>query len=201
MTLLRRIVIVVGAALIAVGLPACGSQHEHAAGSTTTTVVSSADHNNADIDFAQGMVPHHEGALRMAELVPTRSTSTEVKALAARIHSAQQPEIDTMQQWLVGWGLPKADRGMGMDMGSHGPSTPMGMMTEHAMTELRGSAGTAFDRRFLDGMIEHHRGAVEMSKTELAKGKSAAVKDLAQRIIDAQQREIAEMQGLRAKLG
>ncbi|WP_290056103.1 DUF305 domain-containing protein [Amycolatopsis solani] len=145
------------------------------------------DHNADDVTFAQQMIPHHSQALDMAKLVPSRSTDPKVVDLAGRIEKAQDPEIKQMQGWLTTWGA-------SMPGMSH-ESMP-GMMPAEDMTTLEGSKGAEFDKRWLDMMIKHHQGAVDMAETELSKGSNPEAKALARKIIDAQQAEITEMQGL-----
>jgi uncharacterized protein (DUF305 family) len=170
-----------------------GMDHSSSATAPATTSGGQAAGNNADdVAFAQGMVPHHQQALDMAKLVPSRSTNAKVLDLAKRIEGAQDPEIKKMNGWLEEWG---ASTSMpGMDHGSM-PGMP-GMMSAEDMKMLDQSKGAAFDKMWLDMMIKHHEGAVAMAKTELQKGGSADAKKLAQDIIDAQQKEITEMQGL-----
>jgi uncharacterized protein (DUF305 family) len=165
----------IGAVLGMLFLAACGSP-------TTTT-----DHNDADVAFARAMVPHHEQALEMAELVPSRSSDDRVRDLARRIEKAQDPEITRMNEWLRRWGAQSSGH-EGHDM--------TGMMSHEDMTELEGLSGAEFDRRWLDLMIRHHEGAVEMARTELEDGRDADARKLAQAIIDGQQREITEMKDL-----
>ncbi|MGW3958520.1 DUF305 domain-containing protein [Amycolatopsis sp. NPDC005003] len=157
-----------------------------------------AGHNADDIAFAQQMVPHHSQALDMAKLVPSRSTNPKVVDLASRIEKAQDPEIRQMQGWLTTWGAPPASSMPGMDHGSMpGMSGSMpGMMSGADMQKLEQAKGAEFDKMWLDMMIRHHQGAVEMAKTEITKGGDADAKALAHKIIDAQQAEITEMQGL-----
>ena len=152
-----------------------------------------AGHNADDIAFAQQMVPHHSQALDMAKLVPSRSTNQKVIDLASRIEKAQDPEIQQMQGWLTAWGAPSASSMPGMD---HGSMSMPGMMSDADMQKLEQAKGAEFDKMWLDMMVKHHQGAVEMAKTELTKGGNADAKALAQKIIDAQQAEITEMQGL-----
>jgi len=151
-------------------------------------------HNDADVAFAQGMIPHHQQAIEMADLASTQAQRAEVKGLARRIKEAQQPEIDQMQGWLSEWG----EEGDAGHDGGHDGDDSMGMMSEEDMARLEQASGAEFDRLFLDGMIRHHEGAVKMAETELAGGEHAAAKELAQRIIDSQRAEIAEMRGLLA---
>jgi uncharacterized protein (DUF305 family) len=183
-------------------LAGCGSSQDSGSGmgdmtsstgSTSAAAAAQGDHNDADVTFAQQMIPHHAGAIEMAKLVQSRTTNTKVVALASRIEKAQDPEIKTMTEWLKSWGAKTAEAGMpGMD---HGSSMP-GMMTQEEMTTLQQAKDAAFDKAFLDMMIKHHQGAIDMSNTELKQGSDSDAKKLAQQIIDAQQAEITEMRGL-----
>lgn len=142
----------------------------------------------ADVTFAQNMVPHHEQALEMAKLVPSRSTNEKVRGLAERVEKAQDPEITQMNEWLKQWGATTKQDHTGHDMA--------GMMSHDDMAKLENSSGAEFDRLWLDLMVEHHEGAVEMAKTELAQGRDDNAKKLAQAIVDGQQQEITEMKDL-----
>ncbi|WP_409181231.1 DUF305 domain-containing protein [Amycolatopsis sp. VS8301801F10] len=155
-----------------------------------------AGHNAADVAFAQQMVPHHQQALEMAKMVPSRSSNPKVVDLAGRIDQAQDPEIRQMQGWLTAWGAPSASHSMPGGHEMSGDHQMTGMMSDADMKSLDAAKGADFDRSWLEMMIKHHQGAVEMAKTELAQGADAGAKALAQRIVDAQQAEIAEMQGL-----
>ncbi|ONI90980.1 DUF305 domain-containing protein [Saccharothrix sp. ALI-22-I] len=185
-------------------LAGCGSDSDSGSGghdmdsmTWTTTPTSSAaaassgEHNDADITFAQGMIPHHQGALEMSKLAEGRTSNAKVLDLASRIEKAQDPEIKTMTDWLKAWGA-EAPAGMpGMD---HGTAMP-GMGTEE-MDMLKQAKDADFDKMFLEMMIKHHQGAIEMAQTELQQGSNADAKKLAQQIIDSQAAEITEMQGL-----
>ncbi|NIH77949.1 DUF305 domain-containing protein [Amycolatopsis viridis] len=146
------------------------------------------DHNQADVEFVSMMIPHHEGAVEMAKLAPGRAADPRVLDLAGRVQRAQDPEIQQMRGWLTRWGAPAAPTGHSMPGDTGGDGTAM---LEHA-------TGTAFDQEFLRMMTEHHEGAVEMARTELAQGVNGEAKALAQRITETQQAEITEM---RAVLG
>lgn len=166
----------------------------------TLTGCASTDQNDADVTFAQQMVPHHEQAVEMADMAldPARGASSEVRDLATRIKKAQGPEIREMKDWLDDW---DADESMeGMDHGDHGDHGSMegmeGMMSDSAMSALGRAKGTSFDRQWLQMMIEHHEGAVTMSRTEIADGKDADAKELARDITSTQKKEIAEMKEL-----
>jgi uncharacterized protein (DUF305 family) len=176
------------------------------AGCTTTTGMNGMDHdsppatsaatfNAADEMFLLGMIPHHEQALQMAEIVLAKDGVDErVVTLAQRIQAAQQPEIDLMTSWLEGWGLDSDLGGMpGMDHGTDG------MMSDQDMAALEAAPGPEASRLFLEQMIQHHQGAILMARQELANGQDADVLDLAQQIIDAQTAEIDEMEQLLAQ--
>ncbi|GAA1028654.1 MULTISPECIES: DUF305 domain-containing protein [Amycolatopsis] len=170
-------------------LGACGSPESPAPSAQ-------AGHNAADVTFAQQMIPHHQQALEMAKMVPSRSSDPKVVDLAGRINRAQDPEIRQMQGWLTAWGAAPASHSMPGGHEMSGDHSMTGMMSDADMKSLDAAKGPEFDRSWLDLMVKHHQGAVEMAKTELARGADAGAKSLARRIVDAQQAEIAEMQGL-----
>ncbi|GAB3364245.1 DUF305 domain-containing protein [Amycolatopsis echigonensis] len=172
-------------------LGACGGPESPAPASS-----SQAGHNAADVAFAQQMIPHHHQALEMAKMVPSRSSDPKVVDLAGRIDRAQDPEIRQMQGWLKAWGVAATSHAMPGGHEMSGDHAMTGMMSDADMKSLDAAKGPAFDRSWLDMMVKHHQGAVEMAKTELAQGSDAGAKALAKKIIEAQQAEIAEMQGL-----
>ncbi|WP_327151369.1 DUF305 domain-containing protein [Nocardia sp. NBC_01329] len=163
-----------------------------AVGGAATAPVA-GDHNQADIRFAEEMIPHHRQAVEMAALVPSRSSDPAVIDLAARIQQAQDPEIATMTGWLQSWGVATTEGGGHSGMG-HG--TMPGMMTDEQMGQLEAARGPDFDRMWLSMMIAHHEGAVRMAETELAEGIAPDARALAQQIIDSQQAEIQQMQAM-----
>ncbi len=156
-----------------------------------------AEHNDADVAFAQQMIPHHEQAVEMAELAETRAESQEVRDLAADIEAAQGPEIETMTGWLEEWGEEVDGDGMsGMDHGEMSSDDMPGMMSEEDMAALEAATGAEFDQMFLTMMIEHHEGAIEMAKTEQAEGEFPDAVALAEDIESAQADEIEAMEAL-----
>ena len=178
----------------AVGLAtsACGGSNDNVVGS------SGAVHNQADIEFVQGMIPHHEQAVTMSELAASRAASPDVKALATRIQAAQEPEITQMKRFLKDWGVKEESGGMaGMSgMGGGGVGGHPGMLGDDELGRLKATKGQEFDRMFLQGMISHHRGAIAAAETEQAHGQAPNAKALAGEIIKAQRAEIAEMEKL-----
>jgi len=168
-------------------------------------------HNEADVTFAQMMLVHHRGAIEMADLAPTRAAGGQVKDLAVKIEAAQTPEIAEMKGWLAAWmpamgssGMPMSSSKMGSMTGmNHGgssssamPGMMPGMMSPADMDKLKGASGAAFDKMFLEMMIKHHQGAIEMAKTEKSSGQNPAALKLAASIIASQTAEITTMQNL-----
>lgn len=191
-----------GAAVTAVlALAACGGEDTSNTGSGGVPAPAveaseiSREHNEADVRFAQQMIPHHEQAVEMTDLAAERAESGDVRALAEEISAAQQPEIETMQAMLETWGQAMSEGQGGMDMGSM-----QGMMLPQQMTELANASGAMFDRMFLEMMIAHHEGAVEMARAEQVDGQNPQAKELAKQIEATQVREIQEMQDLLAGL-
>ena len=203
----RRVLSLVTATLAAAALvAACSSGESHSSMSETSkqTIPESANFNATDVGFAQGMIPHHAQAVEMADLALEKSTNADVLALAKQIKASQNPEIQTMSGWLQSWGqkVPSTDSmsGGGHDMTDMGGMMMDGMMTEADMEKLESSSGTAFDRLWMELMIQHHEGAVRMSEDELKNGKNLDVKALAQTIVTSQQAEISTMNSLLSKL-
>ena len=156
-----------------------------------------ASHNEADVTFAQEMIPHHQQAIEMADLAESRAESQEVKDLATDIEAAQGPEIETLTGWLESWGEDVPDEGMsGMDHGDMSSDDMGGMMTADEMADLDAASGAEFDQMFLTMMIEHHEGAIEMAKTEQSEGEFPEALDMAKEIETTQAEEIQTMQNL-----
>ncbi|MGH3548724.1 MAG: DUF305 domain-containing protein [Pseudonocardiaceae bacterium] len=192
---------VLAAAAVTGGLLAgCGTTSTSPAGAppaaSSTTGTGQQQHNQADITFLQGMIPHHAQAIAMAQLAPTKAASPQVKDLADRIQAEQGPEIAQMSGLLRSWGAPVPATTEGMTGMQPGHAGMPGMMSDQQMQQLTATSGAAFDRMFLQMMIAHHQGAVTMSQTELTRGSNPAARHLAQQIITGQQAEISQMQTL-----
>ena len=139
--------------------------------------------SGTDIMFAQMMIPHHQQAVDMSTLAETRTTNPEVLALAKQIKDAQAPEIKQMTAWIESSG---SSTDMGHDMGMGG------MLTDEQMTALENAQGAAFDKLYLEGMIGHHEGALQMAKM-IENSDNAEAKELAANIIKSQSAEIEKM--------
>jgi uncharacterized protein (DUF305 family) len=123
----------------------------------TAADLSQVQYIGADIKFMQGMIGHHAQAVAMVALVPSRTSSEDMKKLALRIDLSQQDEIKMMQRWLEVRGQP-----IPAGMHAHGATLMPGMLTDEEMQHLADAKGAEFDRLFLEGMIKHHGGAITM---------------------------------------
>ncbi|MEI6065300.1 MAG: DUF305 domain-containing protein [Pseudanabaena sp. ELA748] len=153
---------------------------------------------NYDLRFIDGMTPHHQGAVVMAQDVLKNSKRPELRKLAKDIIAAQEKEIAQMSAWRKAW-YPKAGKKLVMwhaemnHMMEMSPEFRKNMM----MSVDLGSADDQFDLRFLDAMIPHHEGALVMAKDAIAKSKRPEIQKLSQEILDSQQAEISQMKAWR----
>jgi uncharacterized protein (DUF305 family) len=148
-----------------------------------------------DLRFIDGMTPHHQGALEMAQEALQKSQRPEIKQLATAIIAAQEQEIARMKDWRKAWYPTVADTPMMYDA-SMGHMMPMSteMRQTMMMSGDLGAADDQFDLRFLNAMIPHHEGALDMAKQALQKSARPEVTKLAQDILSSQQKEIDQMQ-------
>lgn len=149
--------------------------------------------NDPDIAFVTQMIPHHQQAVEMADILLGKTgVDPRVVDLATQIKAAQGPEITTMSSWLKSWGQPSPEPmdGMAMD----------GMMSPDDMNALTNASGADSSKLFLEQMIQHHQGAINMANEELSTGKNADALALAKTITDAQTAEIAKMNEILATL-
>lgn len=202
----RRLTATGAALAVAFTLAACSGQGEPSSPEEPTPdAAEAADaavaHNTADTEFAQMMIVHHQGALEMAELAVDQASTEQVRALGKQISAAQGPEIELMTGWLEQWGEPTAPEATDHSGMDHGGMDMEGMDQAEVMAELSTLAGVDFDRRFLELMTEHHRGAIEMAETQRDEGENPEAIDLAGEIIDDQRLEIAEMEYLLREIG
>ncbi|MBV6761476.1 DUF305 domain-containing protein [Rhodococcus opacus] len=225
-----------GAAAVAalVALTACSNSSNDQAtqtsssASVTATTAAADTHNQADVTFAQQMIPHHAQAIEMSDVVLAKDgIDPRVIDLANQIKAAQGPEIERLQGWLTEWGqssMPMATSGMmtpgqSMPMATSGMMTPgqsmpmsgmempgdsgmgvSGMMSAEDMTALQNAQGVDASRLFLTQMISHHQGAIAMAQTEIDSGQYPEAVAMARTIADTQQQEIATMQNILASL-
>ena len=177
-------------------LAGCGdSGDNNKAGHETHKAANGDKFNDADVDFATDMIQHHAQALQMVDLTMGHDLDPEVSQLTEDIRMAQTPEIELMTDWLTDWDQPipetvrdhaNAHGGGGMGMDSDMP----GMMSAEEMSKLEAAQGAEFQQMWLEMMIEHHEGAIEMAKTEQSDGEFGAAIELANSVESSQQKEI-----------
>ncbi len=190
---ITRIASVLVALFAALFLTSCSGSDEHTdAHKTDEPVVSAqpAGFNADDHAFATNMIPHHEQAIELAAMAPERSTDSEILALADKISATQQPEINALRVFLVQWNENPEDN---TSHGGGGHGAMAGMVDDATMARLQSLQGAEFDTLWLQSMISHHQGAIEMAKAEVANGQNDDIKRMAQTMIDAQQAEINQM--------
>lgn len=207
------------AVILAVGAcssPATNTANSPAVSSSVAPSPAVAPHNDVDVEFAQMMVPHHQQAVEMSEmLLGKQGIDPRITSLAVQIKDAQGPEIEQMRSWLAAWGeeampgmgnmpgmpgmgdMPGHDMpGMGDMPGMSGMSGMSGMMSAGDMAALENAQGAEAGRLFLTQMIEHHRGAITMAQAEIDGGQYPAAVEMARNIVTSQQAEITTMQGI-----
>jgi uncharacterized protein (DUF305 family) len=164
-----------------------------------------------DMQFIDSMITHHQQAVQMAQLAADKAQHTELKEMARKMVNDQQQEIEQMSTWRGQWFASQQHpiSGQGGDQGhqaqpghqtpqsqpsAQGQATPgrSGSM-QSDMSRLQSAAGNEFDLAFLEMMIPHHQDAVRMSQNALVKSERPEIKQLAQKIADEQQKEIATM--------
>lgn len=180
-------------------LAACGNNDSSEP--ETRTAANGDKINDADIEFATDMIQHHAQALAMVDLTIDRELDPEVQQLAEDIREAQGPEIEKMTDWLGDWDQPIPEtvrdhanaHGDGeLEMDSDMP----GMRSADDMTELEAAEGADFSQMWLEMMVEHHEGAIEMAQSEQSDGMFEPAVELAEEIESAQQDEISAMNNL-----
>ncbi|MDX2356017.1 DUF305 domain-containing protein [Dietzia sp. PP-33] len=208
----KKLVMTAAAAAVLLGLSACTSDETDTASETTTAVETtatsgsstteqaeeSAQHSEADVMFAQMMIPHHEQAIEMSDIILSKDdVPADVTSLAEEIKAAQGPEIAQLTDWLEQWGEPTQPEGMDMDMGGdHDMAQMEGMLSDEELQQLSDAPGPEAAELFLNQMIAHHEGAVAMAEDQVENGTYPPAVDLAQTIIDTQQQEIDTMRQL-----
>lgn len=177
----------------------------------TTASAQAAAHNKADMMFAHMMIPHHQQAIEMSDMVLAKQgMDPRVVELAKQIKDAQGPEIAQMQGWLDEWNMDMKDMpghgGMG-DMPGHGGMDGSGsmmpgmggmgmmdgMLSPAEMQALKDAQGVEADKLFLTGMIKHHEGAITMAQNEIKNGEFPEAIELSKAIVESQQKEIDTM--------
>jgi uncharacterized protein (DUF305 family) len=193
------------ALVVTAGCSSSDSGNEHPAEHSTsvsataspTAPAAAEAHNDADVMFAQQMIPHHTQAIEMSDtLLAKQGIDPRVTELANQIKAAQGPEIQQMQGWMTQWGTPSMP-----PMSGHGDMPGMsGIMSEQDMTALKDAQGVDASKLFLTQMITHHKGAITMAQSEIKDGRYPPAVEMARAIVTTQQQEIDTMNGILGSL-
>ncbi|CAB4896723.1 MULTISPECIES: DUF305 domain-containing protein [Patulibacter] len=207
----RTVALLSATALTAVAATGCGSDDSGSSTTTpATTASSTASAAEVDKAFVSQMIPHHQMALEMAGYAPARGQHTQIKELGKSIIASQTTEITEMKAAARRLGatvaeMPSHANG-GMNHSVHGGDSmtaaakTLGIPTDQmGMSMDMGSLAKAnpFDRAFIDEMLPHHQGAIVMARAELARGKDPELKKIATAILEAQTKEIKQMNSWR----
>jgi uncharacterized protein (DUF305 family) len=194
---------------------------------TTVAATPSADTSRrgytlADVRFMQHMIAHHGQALAMVALVPSRTSRDDIRLLAERIDVSQKTEIAMMQRWLRERGetVPDSNAAPTHSMAGHDMAAmpmasaaapgstemPMGvampgMLTSSQMAALQKASGSTFDELFLQGMIQHHEGALTMVAALFASRGAGQEPEIFRFASDVDADQRAEIARMRALLG
>jgi len=209
MTMWKRTTLIGAGALAVLALSTgCtgSSDAEHPAGhpppssATAAPAKTAAAHNDADVLFAQHMIPHHSQAVEMSDTLLTKQgIDPRVTQLANQIKAAQAPQIQQMQGWLTQWGAPSVPSMP--PMSGNGDMPPVsGMMSQQDMTALKDAQGVDATKLYLTQMIAHHEGAITMAQSEINGGQYPPAVEMAHAIVASQQQEIDTMNGILASM-
>lgn len=188
--------------LLSYGLTACSTEmhseqmvgHDDAGTHDMAAMDLGPQDETFDLRFIDAMIPHHEGAVMMAEAALENSTRPEIRQLAEAIIAAQDQEISQMQAWRQAWYPDAAPEPVMYDAGM-GHTMPMSdeMRAAMQMNMDLGPADDDFDQRFIEAMIPHHEGALVMAEEAMEKSDRPELQTLAQDILASQQQEIDQM--------
>jgi uncharacterized protein (DUF305 family) len=175
---------------------ACAQQHSMS-GMNHIMVPAGAAYTVADVEFMQGMIAHHAQAIYMSRLASSHGANPKLLKLANKIDQSQVAEIRIMQQWLRSNGQTAPDTSSWRTM------RMAGMLTDDQIKALDNAKGVEFDRSFLEYMIQHHEGALQMVKDLFATpraGQEVDVNVFANDVVTVQTAEIGAMRQMLSQL-
>jgi uncharacterized protein (DUF305 family) len=181
--------------------------------------MSQSSHTRADVRFMQHMIIHHAQAVEMNALIEGRSDQRQLRLLGQRIARSQSEEMELMRRWLSERGEPVSDPDLhGSHDAHHGHGDAAmngaamapgdialmpGMLSPNQMSDLTAARGAAFDRLFLEGMIHHHRGALDMVEALLSQtgnGEDPQLSEFLTHVTADQAAEILRMQSMLSQM-
>jgi len=160
--------------------------------------------DSVDAGFARDMATHHDQAVQMAQVVRDNSTDPAVRLLAFDVETGQLAQIGQMRGWLDAWGQTGQSEIPQMAWMGHSVSPGQlmpGMATTSELGKLRGLRGKAMDVYFLQLMIRHHTGGLEMAQYGAAHASKTYVRTMSSAIVTAQQNEVVTMEHMLRERG
>ncbi|WP_027465408.1 DUF305 domain-containing protein [Curtobacterium sp. UNCCL17] len=194
-TTTTRTLAIAASLILGLTLASCSTNNSSSdAGSSASSSSAASAHNDQDVMFAQMMLPHHEQAVEMSDVLLAKGDGVDpdVVTLAKQIKAEQGPEITQLTSWLQGWGEPTESEHPGS---GHSMS---GMMSDSDMTDLDQASAKNAGKVFLQQMVQHHEGAVDMARSEVDKGKNTDAVAMAKSIVSSQTEQITQMQDMLA---
>lgn len=196
--IIYKVVRLVAVGAIATGLISCGTSSTEQnlkqitpAETTPATSTKANTTTQSDRQFIEMMIPHHQGAIEMAELALTKAKRPEIKKMAESIIQDQKREIQQMQGWYKQWYGKEIAVSSSMDHSAHQGMMSMDMMETH-LQNLK--TASDFDKEFVRQMIPHHEGALMMAEMVIDTAENPEIRNLAESIIESQSAEIKQMQ-------
>jgi len=172
-----------------------------ATASTTTLPEGAEAHNNADVWFVRHMIPQHQQAIEMSDILPAKQgIDPRVAEVANKIKAAEVPQIQRMHDWLNQWSNPTMPAMTSGDMQNPAPGGMTGQLSERELNALREAKGTDASILFLTQMIAHHESAISVAQTDMEEGHHHLAVVMARSILSSQQQEIDTMRGILASL-
>jgi uncharacterized protein (DUF305 family) len=192
-SIFKRVIAGIAVVIMAMALAGCSKDGSMGMDHEGHSSMASGDLSGDDIMFLQMMIPHHQQAIEMSDLALTKSSDSELLALAKDIRDGQGAEIVKMKAWLAG-----ADAGM--DPGHSMGDSMGGMLSESELAALKTATGKSFDLLWLKGMTGHHDGAIDMA-TMIEDAKNAEIKSFGQAIVSAQSAQNKQMAAMIKRMG
>ena len=189
----KRVIAGLVALIMVMALAGCSKDDSKAMDHEGHSSMASGDLSSDDIMFLQMMIPHHQQAIDISDLALTKSSDSELLALAKDIRDGQGAEIITMKAWLAG-------ANAGMDPGHSMGDSMVGMLSDSELAALEAATGKSFDLLWLKGMTGHHDGAIDMAAM-IEDADNDEIKSFGQAIVTAQSAQNKQMAAMIKRMG
>jgi len=189
----KRVIAGIAVVIMAMALAGCSKDGSMGMDHEGHSSMASGDLSGDDIMFLQMMIPHHQQAIEMSDLALTKSSDSELLALAKDIRDGQGAEIVKMKAWLDG-------ANAGMDPGHSMGHDMSGMLGDSELAALKAATGKSFDLLWLKGMTGHHDGAIDMAAM-IENAENAEIKSFGQAIVTTQSAQNKQMAAMIKRMG